>query len=214
MKKLVSIFLVIAMMLSVFAVVPFSVGATETDVADTNLRNYCTWPGIPMNKLSGYSDIYWFEMPEDFEMLIFNDGNNYATNYKYPYQTYDLSFEKSNLLFTPDINDTEINFEDVMCCGGKWSEFDSSVKGDRIVYVKALPEWKNPSIYIWSELPARGDVDADNVVSVIDATAIQMHMAEIKLIDSKYLNIADYDKDGTVSVMDATEIQMILANLK
>lgn len=60
-----------------------------------------------------------------------------------------------------------------------------------------------------------GDVDGDSVVSVMDATEIQMVLAEMKewLSETSVL-AADFDGDGVPSVMDATEIQMVLAGLK
>ena len=58
-----------------------------------------------------------------------------------------------------------------------------------------------------------GDVDFDGQVSVMDATAIQLHLAVIKTLDDKALSVADVDKDGVVSVMDATQIQLFIAQL-
>lgn len=58
-----------------------------------------------------------------------------------------------------------------------------------------------------------GDTDGDGEVSVMDATAIQFHLAQIKTISDELLKNADADKDGKVSVMDATQIQMYLAQI-
>lgn len=58
-----------------------------------------------------------------------------------------------------------------------------------------------------------GDVDSDGVVSIMDATAIAFHMAQIKTLSSKRLEFADVDKDGVVSIMDATAIQMHIAQI-
>ncbi|MBR2714954.1 MAG: dockerin type I repeat-containing protein [Ruminococcus sp.] len=60
-----------------------------------------------------------------------------------------------------------------------------------------------------------GDVDGDGVVSVMDATEIQMVLAQTKEYATETSELAaDVDKDGQVSIMDATEIQMIQAGLK
>lgn len=60
-----------------------------------------------------------------------------------------------------------------------------------------------------------GDVDGDSVVSVMDATEIQMVLAQMKQWSYEYAQLAaDFDKDGVASVMDATEIQMVQAGLK
>ena len=57
-----------------------------------------------------------------------------------------------------------------------------------------------------------GDVDSDEVVTILDATAIQRHLASLptKEYDEK---AADTDKDGEVTILDATAIQRHLASL-
>jgi len=58
-----------------------------------------------------------------------------------------------------------------------------------------------------------GDVDGDGVVSILDATAIQRHLASIPTYS--YIEAAaDTDEDGSVSILDATMIQRWLANLQ
>ncbi len=60
-----------------------------------------------------------------------------------------------------------------------------------------------------------GDVDGDGVVSVMDATEIQMVLAQMKeWAYDQAEAAADFDGDGVASVMDATEIQMVQAGLK
>ena len=57
-----------------------------------------------------------------------------------------------------------------------------------------------------------GDVDGDGVVSIIDATCIQRHLAEIPVY--AYIETAaDTDGDGEVTILDATGIQRYLAEL-
>lgn len=58
-----------------------------------------------------------------------------------------------------------------------------------------------------------GDVNFDNVISIIDATAIQMHIVGIKYFDSNALILADTDRDGNITVNDATEIQKYIVGL-
>lgn len=60
-----------------------------------------------------------------------------------------------------------------------------------------------------------GDVDGDGVVSIMDATEIQMVLAEMKEWASETATLAaDYDGDGVASVMDATAIQIALVNVE
>lgn len=58
-----------------------------------------------------------------------------------------------------------------------------------------------------------GDTDSDGEVSIMDATAIQLHIAQISSLSTHQINNADTDGDGEVSIMDATEIQLFVAKL-
>lgn len=58
-----------------------------------------------------------------------------------------------------------------------------------------------------------GDVDMDLEVSVIDATALQLHLARTQLLSDIGLLFADTDKDNDVSVLDATAIQLYVARI-
>lgn len=57
-----------------------------------------------------------------------------------------------------------------------------------------------------------GDVDGDGEVTIIDATAIQRHLASIPTF-AYHENAADTDGDGEVTILDATFIQRWLANM-
>ncbi len=60
-----------------------------------------------------------------------------------------------------------------------------------------------------------GDVDRDGTVSVMDATEIQLVLAQMKpFVDETAKANADFDGDGAISVMDATEIQLKLVGIK
>ncbi|MBQ8859757.1 MAG: serine hydrolase [Ruminococcus sp.] len=58
-----------------------------------------------------------------------------------------------------------------------------------------------------------GDVDSDSEVSILDATAIQLHFAQIKALSEEQINNGDTDGDKELSVLDATAIQLFLAQL-
>lgn len=58
-----------------------------------------------------------------------------------------------------------------------------------------------------------GDVNGDGKVSVMDATFIQRHIAQLTSIDEDRLTCADTDKDGRISITDATMIQRFIAQL-
>lgn len=58
-----------------------------------------------------------------------------------------------------------------------------------------------------------GDVDGDGAVTIIDATAIQRHLASIPTL-AYVEEVADTDLDGSITIIDATYIQRWLACLK
>ncbi|MBR2715471.1 MAG: serine hydrolase [Ruminococcus sp.] len=58
-----------------------------------------------------------------------------------------------------------------------------------------------------------GDVDSDGDISVLDATAIQLHISQLKMLNEEQLKCTDTDADGELSVLDATAIQLFLAQL-
>lgn len=58
-----------------------------------------------------------------------------------------------------------------------------------------------------------GDADGDDSITILDATVIQRHLAEIPT--AVYIEApADVDQDGTMTILDATCIQRWLAELK
>ena len=57
-----------------------------------------------------------------------------------------------------------------------------------------------------------GDVDGDGAVTILDATAIQLRLADIA-VDQYIEAVADADYDGGVTIADVTEIQKWLADL-
>lgn len=68
--------------------------------------------------------------------------------------------------------------------------------------------------YIPSSLTAEnGDVNSDGSLSILDATAIQRHLAQLQLIDTDKLTSADYDYSNKVDIIDATVLQRFLAKL-
>lgn len=58
-----------------------------------------------------------------------------------------------------------------------------------------------------------GDVDYDEVISIIDATSLQRYAAKLETLTDEQIYIGDVDKDSIISVIDATRIQMYVAKL-
>lgn len=59
----------------------------------------------------------------------------------------------------------------------------------------------------------KGDADLDGDVSVLDATEIQLHLAQLITMTDHAINLADVDMDDDLSILDATQIQLFIAQL-
>lgn len=59
-----------------------------------------------------------------------------------------------------------------------------------------------------------GDADLDYEITILDATQIQLKLAQLLSSDKEWIvEVADYDRDGETTVLDATAIQIRLAKL-
>ena len=56
-----------------------------------------------------------------------------------------------------------------------------------------------------------GDANGDGVVDISDVTSIQMHVAELKVLEGDQLTAADVNLDGSVAIDDASILQVFLA---
>ena len=64
-----------------------------------------------------------------------------------------------------------------------------------------------------SDTALTGDVDLDDIISVMDFTYIQRYIANLTTFTDRQMYLADSDGDGILSVFDVTHIQMKLAGL-
>ena len=110
--------------------------------------------------------------------------------------------------------DSDIDFENNTIDGEKFYVSKSSITDIGTQYVSF--NFMGCDIYYRTRIvdidTVIGDADNDHKVSVLDATAIQMHLSEIAPLTDTQLRLCDTDIDGTVSVLDATKIQMFRAN--
>lgn len=58
-----------------------------------------------------------------------------------------------------------------------------------------------------------GDVNGDGILSIMDATCIQLYVAELYEKTENFSKNADVDGDSRISVFDATSIQLFLAQI-
>ncbi|MBQ2944886.1 MAG: hypothetical protein IJD93_09425 [Ruminococcus sp.] len=69
------------------------------------------------------------------------------------------------------------------------------------------------SLYRASDKYELGDVDLDGEITIMDATSVQMYLAEKTEFVPEQIALADTNNDSVVSIMDATKIQMFVAQL-
>ncbi len=93
---------------------------------------------------------------------------------------------------------------------GTITQMEASIKGGCIIF-----KTDHFSLYaiIGPESFNLGDIDGDGKVTILDATSIQRHLAEIAMITDDRLVYADTDKDGKTTILDATQIQRLLAEI-
>ena len=58
-----------------------------------------------------------------------------------------------------------------------------------------------------------GDLDADKEITIMDATQVQLHLAQLVELDESQSFAADTDKNGEISILDVTNIQLFLAGI-
>lgn len=180
-------------------------------------------------------NVYYVDAPKAATMIVWNnavDGGQDSTKPVYfcaaqtgniPCEYYEPgenehypegteSFDNMIYVIDPDLV-TISDFSQMQTCGGEWYYYygdgcygytkdgttDDCLRGDHDHSVNYL----------------LGDVDGDGDVSILDATEIQLVLAQLKEWNNDTAVLAaDYDGDGDVSVLDATEIQLVLAGLK
>ncbi len=154
------------------------------------------WPGQEMkfaltndygeNQFVGY-------IPVEYDCYIINDGNGD--------QTVDLEVTESLGMYMASKNST-----------GKWTIG---------TWNPNFYEYKLPEKPTETEKPTNpgddwtymiGDADMDGKITVMDATSIQRHTAQVVVLENLAAIAADSDEDGKISVMDATYVQRHVAH--
>lgn len=96
-----------------------------------------------------------------------------------------------------------------------------TVTDGAVTLTEALPA--SPDEPVTPDLPATtdepfedlfGDVNLSGKVDILDATAIQRHLAGIELLSERQLAVADTNRSSKVDILDATLIQRYLAGLQ
>ena len=142
-----------------------------------------------------------------FYKFTVKDANGIVVNV--PYYTKDASYS-----FTPSSLGTYTVTVSVQNCDNELIERTftyTSVTEVTDEEESTLPTEQVTEAPTTSDSYLRGDVDMDGRITIMDATAIQLHLALKEVTIS--LENADTDLDGAISIMDTTTIQLYLANI-
>lgn len=107
------------------------------------------WPGQAMECYDSENNIYYFDIPSEYDCFIFSDGNYY---YGYDngiaWQTEDIEFDGNNKMYTPKLNDTSYVNGATIC--SVECQMKTITNDPRRVYFVAPENWETPSCYCWA----------------------------------------------------------------
>ena len=218
MKKIVSFLLV--MLITVFATVSTSALDSKPISFEEYVYRYfrdfystvedvVTVAGNADYKLILIDDPYDLDR-NDYAIVRYTSNNPILEPYFHRFGENDEYYECSdvtNLLFESGIT--------VFC--GKYLSFPES-HNDDFYTVEEILEIQPKAFdkileYLGPEcVGIIGDADGDRAITIIDATEIQRHIAELSVIANE--KIVDFDNSGKTDILDATSIQLKLAQLQ
>ena len=185
-----------------------------------NTTHFSLYSVVGVDSLGGIiSDMldYTFETYEDgTATLVKYNGKDTEIAIPSVYDGYVVTaigadaFSESSNITLIEIPDSVIDiadgvFEDLNCTIGVFADsyaYEYVVANEiKHIVIDKLPDY------------ILGDVDGDGKVSIMDATEIQRHIAQLTTITDDRLSCADANKDGQVNVLDATHIQRFIAQL-
>lgn len=196
MKKLVSLFIIAVMLLSLCTVAVYAQTDYNSDVYDRFVYDY----GEP----------YSYE--ELFVSLENNEPSYYVIKAKLlaifpdpPLNIQETGIVNNDLVFT------QIPFENPFLVD--YAVYD--VSDDEFYDITKVDFNDYEGLYdylVESKIATMiGDVDYDRKITIMDATMIQRILANITSIINNF--ITDFDRDGFVVILDATAVQKKVANL-
>ena len=186
MKKLISILITIVMVLTVFAVPVCAEDLYEGDF-DINVA------GGEMKVTVDWED---FSGAQCYKVSIDTENE---------YHSAEGVVTESSYNWTPDYN---ISPNEVFTI----TVYAYDETGAVIAQSDTLQFYIIP--YLCDYFGVYGDADADEMVTIIDATVVQQYLAKGYYFNAMEECIADVDCDGIVSVMDSTHIQQALAGIR
>ena len=206
----------------------------ETTNKGTVYKN-ANWPGeaMTLDPATGY---YYYEVPKSSSISADEDDENQAAS------DFDLSTSANTRVIIsekggeqyPGRNDTPISLNGSskafsLTKAGTWE--DTTLTPTK-VEIEATDVTKDsaaepttkpvPSTQPTTAQPATepsgnavyGEVNGDGDITIVDATLVQKHVAQLETLSADKQILADVNGDNTISVVDATLIQKYIAQLK
>lgn len=206
----------------------------ETTNKGTVYKN-ANWPGeaMTLDPATGY---YYYEVPKSSSISADEDDENQAAS------DFDLSTSANTRVIIsekggeqyPGRTDTPISLNGSskafsLTKAGTWEDTTltpTKVEIEATDVTKgsaAEPTTKPvPSTQPTTAQPATepsgnavyGEVNGDGDITIVDATLVQKHVAQLETLSADKQILADVNGDNTISVVDATLIQKYIVNLK
>ena len=173
--------------------------------ADSSTNNGA-WPGVQMTKDSS-TGYYVVEVPEELAngYVILTESKN-ATSNRYP-----ADGETGMALNGKTM---------IMRANHSWEEYTetpATTAAPTTQATTAQPTTVAPTTVPVTTAPADkvliGDVNLDGRITISDATEIQYHSSEYKVLTGNSAVAADTDKNGAINIKDATAVQCYIAGL-
>ncbi len=185
------------------------------------------FPGYAMTKDSSNPNLYYYDVPANTNYVKFSEGKVAAhighsesvcggycgrtmppTVIYYGTANTAANRESGGYKLTGSMIFEKLEWKD-------YGDYPTTIlKATDISYSTEIPTEPIPTIPTYEPgTLIYGDLNADGKVTIMDATAIQRHLAELAMLDDVILQCAYIDSDDKVTVMDATAIQRQLAEL-
>ncbi len=173
----------------------------------TGGANNGQWPGLAMKEAGEYEGkkVYSYEVPASMTNVIFNNGTT---------QTDDLTFQAYSYFDNGSKTWVKVDVPTPQPTQPIPTQpVPTQPVPTQPVPTQPVPTQPIPTQPTSSETIILGDADMDAWVSVMDATLIQYHVADLRKLTANGMIAADVDGDKKVTVLDATIIQLWLSQL-
>jgi C1A family cysteine protease len=154
------------------------------------------WSDTDCKRISPYNGIGLFDESIPFDGLILFDYDYFAT----PISMYRTGYNWHVKLGGTTVDETQASFRVLDNKGTAITDFKNLTR-----YGNGIAAYQNISL-------AKGDVDYDGEVTVMDSNIIMNYVAMVTTLSNLQYDLADYNNDGHVNVSDVVSINMNLSS--